>query len=359
MSNFSSPEWDKKFRSILADIEQNKCVVLIGPELVNIGNRTLREVLRRQLQQSNPTDIVHYYDRDDFFLFTDKIAKEDVRREIVLFYEKHHTATDVDESIFLDIARLKTHLVLSINPDRFLSNTAFKHGIKHRFAYFQHGGEAVQEVETPSIDMPLYYNIFGSLEKDESLVLEYDDLFKLLTALLGTPGLPPNLALSLQQAKHFLFVGFDFEKWYSQLLLRLLSGEKAIRKFAIDHSKKNESTTIFLVKQFGIEFIDDEKLFWAELIRRAEAAGSVRQTSQLHRSEAIQAVRFLASGQLLEALNFLHQHESFREPSTRLLARYHDLREREVRNYADPYEVATELNRIVDATLETLTAQPA
>lgn len=355
MSSFSTAEWDKKFRSIIVDIHQHKCVVLIGPELTRIGNDTLKNVLKNHLRQSNGADIEYYYDRDDFFLFSDKIAKEDVRREIVLFYEKHNTDTDVAESVLLDIARLKTHLVLSINPDRFLSNVAYKYGIKHRFAYFQHGGEAVQDVESPTAEMPLFYNIFGSLEKDESLVLEYDDLFKLLTALLGTPGLPPNLALTLQQAKHFLFVGFDFDKWYSQVLLRLLSGEKAIRKFAIDKSTKNESTTIFLVKQFGVEFIEDETLFWSELIRRAAAEGLIRPAVKTQSPEAVNIIRLLASGQLLEALTALYSLEHFQEDATLLLARYHGLKDRTTRKSMDSYEAGIEFDRIRDAVLESLT----
>lgn len=357
MIDFSSAEWDKKFRSILTDIDQHKCIVLIGPEIVKIGQHSFREVLRNQLQKTNENDIAHYYDRDDFFLFSDKIAKEDIRREIVLFYEGHHTDSDVDESLYLDIARLKGHLVLSINPDRFLSNVAFKYGIKHRFAYFQHGGEAVQEVEMPTIEMPLFYNLFGSIEKEESLVLDYDDLFKLLSSLLGTPGLPPNLALSLQQAKHFLFVGFDFDKWYSQILLRILSGEKAIRKFAIAKSERSESTTIFLVKQFGIEFIEDESAFWNELIRRAEKEGLIKSISPINSPELRKASQLLASGHILEALTQLHAQEKNRQFATLLMARYHDLKDQENKNIIDHQDFNIELNRIVDAAMELLTSK--
>jgi len=356
MTNFNTPEWDKKFRSIFADIRQNKCVVLVGPEILKIGTRSLREILRNQLSETNDEDIAHYYERDGFFLFRDKIAKEDVQREVVLFYQDHNLGKEIAEDLLLKLVRLQAHVILSINPDTFLSDVAFKYGIKHRFAYFQHGGTAVQDVEIPSGDMPLFYNLCGSLERDDSLVLDYDDLFRLLSSLLGSPGLPPNLALALQQAKHFLFVGFDFDKWYSQLLLRLLSGEKAIRKFAIDPSERNDNTTTFLVKQFGIEFIEDEAAFLAELVRRAEVEGLFRDILEVKTPNAVRIVHFLQNGDLLGALNHLKTNEKVKQASIMLLAQYHDLKDREARKTLDNRDYTIQYNRIVDAITETLKA---
>ena len=354
MTNFNTPEWDKKFRSIFADIRQNKCVVLVGPEILKIGTRSLRDVLRNQLKETNDDDIAHYYERDGFFLFRDKIAKEDVQREVVLFYQDHNLGKEIAEDLLLKLVRLKGHVILSINPDTFLSDVAFKYGIKHRFAYFQHGGTAVQDVELPTGDMPLFYNLCGSLERDDSLILDYDDLFRLLSSLLGSPGLPPNLALALQQAKHFLFVGFNFDKWYSQLLLRLLSGEKAIRKFAIDPSEKNDNTTTFLVKQFGIEFIEDEQAFLMELIHRAENAGLYREKMETKTPLAVRIIHFLQNGEVLSALNHLKTNEKAQQTALLLLAQYHDLKDREARKILDNRDYTIQYNRIADAILETL-----
>lgn len=354
MTNFNTPEWDKKFRSIFADIRQNRCVVFIGPEIVRIEDRPLRDVLREQLLASNAEDIVHYYDLDGFYLFRDKTAKRDVQREVALFYKDHLIGQSVDEAILLQIARLRMPLILSINPDSFLSDVAYRYSIKHRFAYFQHGGTAVQDVEIPTLEMPLFYNLCGALERDESLVLDYDDLFRLLSSLLGSPGLPSNLALTLRNAKHFLFIGFDFGKWYSQLLLRLLSGEEAIRKFAINPSKKNDNTTIFLVKQFGIEFIEDEREFLDELTRRAEQDGLFRDIVEAQTPDAVRVKHLLQNGNLFDALNHLKTNPKIENQVTMLLARYWDLQEREAHKTLDNRDYVVERNRIVDTILEIL-----
>lgn len=354
-NQFNTPEWQRRFRNLTTDIKQQKTVLLLGPEIVNIKGVTVRQTLRDQLTLTNAEDIAHYYERDGFFLFREKMAKEDVQREVVLFYEDHHTETDVDETLFKQLVRLKTHLVLSINPDSFLSDVAYRYGIKHRFAFFQHGGEAVAEVEEPTAEMPLFYNLCGATDRDDSLVLDYDDLFRLLSSLLGSPGLPLKLKASLQTAKHFLFVGFDFDKWYSQLLLRLLSGEKAIRKFAIDPSLKEENTTTFLVKQFGIEFIEDEAAFLDELFNQCAAQGLMRDIVDNQSPNQTQVTRYIQNGDLLKALTFAYENAKdgdCKNTFTMLLAQYNSLQERQTKGTVDSRDYSVQFNKIIDALLE-------
>jgi hypothetical protein len=356
MTAFDAPEWDKKFNHLFNDIQRENCVVLVGPEAVKIGDRPLRNALRDHLQRSNPDDIAHFYERDGFFLFSEaSFSKGDVQREVVLFYKKLQLGLDVPEELLLQLARLRVHLVLSINPDNFLSEVASKYGIEHQSAFFQHGGAGVEEVaEKPTKAEPLFYNLCGSLQQDSSLVLDYDDLFRLLSSLLGSPGLPPKLAWELRQAKHFLFVGFDFDKWYSQLLLRLLSGEKAIRKFAIDASVKTENTTTFLVKQFNIEFVENEQAFLDSFFRRAEAAGLMRDIPQQHGSEALRIAQLLRSGNVLSALEHLRANPRSEQAAVILLAKYRDLKDREARKTIYPQDYEVQYSRIVDAVQEAL-----
>lgn len=356
--DFNTPDWQKKFRILTADLKQQKCVLLLGPEIVISQGTALHQTLRNHLLENHGDDIAHYYERDGFFLFKEKLSKEDVQREVNFFYQDNHTENNVDELIFKQITRIKTHLVLSINPDRFLSDVAYKYGIEHRFAYFKHGGGAVDEVEEPSIEKPLFYNLCGNYENDNSLVLDYDDLFSLLSALLGSPGLPTKLKTSLQQAKHFLFIGFDFDKWYSQLLLKVLSGEKAIRKFAIDPSPREENTTTFLVKQFGIEFIEkeDEIAFFQALYESCEAQGLLREVIDAASPFVTQMIKWIKLGKIDKALEFAIQKSEGDIYSDYIhqSARYQDLMSRKEKGIIDSRDYGVELNKIVDALLQTL-----
>lgn len=352
MSVFDTPEWQRHFRNILTDIRQKRCVILMGPEMVRMGGMTSRQALRDHLIKANPQEIAHYYERDGFFLFRDKMAKEDVQREVVLFYEANTPATTIEETPFRQLAFIKNHLILSINPDHFLSDTAYKYGIDHSFGYFRHGGEAVDEVEEPTMECPLFYNLCGALERDDSLVLDYEDLFRLLSSLLGSPGLPSKLAVALHQAKHFLFFGFDFDKWYSQLLLRLLSGEKAIRKFAIDPSVKSDNTTAFLVKQFEINFIADEQAFFTELMHRCGEEGLLREPIAANSPARVHVHRLVGSNRIAEALGALESYihsEPHQNEVTVLRSRHQQLALH--RETLDPQEYKRERHRIMDAIL--------
>ena len=164
---------------------------------------------------------------------------------------------------------------------------------------------------------------------------------------------PTNPIPNVKRAKHFLFVGFDFDKWYSQLLLKLLS-EKPTRKFVIDSSEKNSNTTIFLIKQFGIEFIEDESSFLRELFRRAELQGLFRDIIETQSPDIVRITRFMQNGQVLEALETLRTRNEWQQMATILLAQYHELKKQADNSSIDSRDYWPQYNRITDAMLETI-----
>jgi uncharacterized protein YdaL len=143
-------EWNKVFRNLLADIKNQQCVLLTGPEIAKIGPKAVNQTLKEHLLSNNSTDIAHYYARDGFFLFRDKVAKEDVQRDIKFFYSENLLDAPVEPAIYKQIAEIPFHLIISITPDSYLSDTCYRYGIKHRFSYFQSNGEIPVEVEEPS-----------------------------------------------------------------------------------------------------------------------------------------------------------------------------------------------------------------
>src|SRR6185503_4126776 len=84
---------------------------------------------------------------------------------------------------------------------------------------FYHKNNAAKVIATPSKENPLIYNLLGDLEVEESLILSHKDLFDYFMSLFGNFKLPDALQTSIVAAKHIIFLGFKFEKWYAQLLL--------------------------------------------------------------------------------------------------------------------------------------------
>jgi hypothetical protein len=262
--DFSSAEWDKVFKPLLFDLGRRKCVLMLGPELARKDGRLLREALWSQLEQNHSEDIAYIHERDNLLLFNNKAAKSEVQRTVSLFYEE----AKPDLGVYEKIAALPFALTVSTSPDQFLLQAYSKNG-KHQFAFFNHIGQNNEEaLESWEREQPLIYNLCGSFREDVSMVLDYDDLYRLLQTAMGTPGLPKKVRRALGEARSFFFLGFDFDKWYTQLLLRLLSEDNTPMQVAVSTQYGDKDNHTFLLKQFNIKFIGEGDAFLDELCRR-------------------------------------------------------------------------------------------
>lgn len=128
--DYNTPEWEKLFSNLLDDMEEQQCVLLIGPEIIRMSEIPLHLRLREHLLKDFSDEITYFYERDEFFLFADKLAKEDVQRGIRRFYKNPALENEIDETLLKKIAQIPFHLVLSINPDNFLSESLFNKNSK-------------------------------------------------------------------------------------------------------------------------------------------------------------------------------------------------------------------------------------
>lgn len=359
VNDFSNPIWTRVFEGLVDDIDEQRCVLFIGPEVIKINNVPLQYYLQETLASDYQDEIVHFNRKDGIFLFKDKLAKEDVQRAMRIQLKNLIQRNLIDESIFLKIASIPFHLVISINPDTFLSDISLKYGVVHRFTYFNHRGNTQNEVEIPTKTQPLFFNLCGSRKQDDSLILDYEDLFNLLQASLGSPGLPEKLRRTLQNAKSFLFIGFQFDNWYAQLLLRLLTGERAVKKFAIQTSIADADTQSFLVQQFQVQFLGDDQNFFDELYSQCKKNGLLKTISPPQQQDQQQVIKYLQNGELNEALNYLVSMMAQKAPQSDvyqqailLSGRYKNLEVNNQKGILDYREYLVEFNKIIDSTLE-------
>ncbi|MCB0597459.1 MAG: hypothetical protein H6557_26725 [Lewinellaceae bacterium] len=80
--------------------------------------------------------------------------------------------------------------------------------------------------------------------------------------MLGAPRLPAPLSARLRETTSYLFLGFQFDRWHTQMLLRLLDVKNAARRFAL-HSQlpQGADNEAFILKHYRIRFLgDDEQL---------------------------------------------------------------------------------------------------
>jgi hypothetical protein len=291
------------WNDLLEDLEEEKAVLFLGPELVQLDGKSLGLHVREQLVRENPGDIVHHYRRDGIFLFRDDTAKVSAQKKIKRLYKQ----LPPDETLLQRLAALPFHLVISLTPDTHLRDVFERCGLTPTFHYFR-STEAFDALPRPEKSRPLIYNLFGLVGDDESLVLDYDDVFTLIKDCLST-GLPLKLGERLVRASTFVFLGFDFEKWHTQMLLRFLSQRPGVTKFAIEGEKPAaDDTGTFLIEGFKIRFEKGEgdgENFLDSLYRHCGERNMLRELSNQFAGRQVAVMRLVNAGKLATALDEL------------------------------------------------------
>lgn len=349
MTPLSKDDWD----DILTDIQDQKAVLLIGPELMQIDGKPLNRHLRDSLHQRNPDDIAFYYERDGFFLFKSPESKVRVARQVKRFYRDMQP----DEAILQRIVQIPFHLVVSVNPDTFVSEAFYRHGVKHRFHYFQHRHRDNEndEIEKPTKALPLVYNLFGSKDQDDSLVLDYDDVYKMLQSAFSASSLPNKMMRSFREASTYIFLGFQFDKWYSQLLLKFLSDTGRREKLiSINNPLTDTDTHQFVIRQFQIQFMGDQFDFFGELYKRCAEANILRGVgADTLCAEAVAILKCVAIGEIDNALDLLHTAVKGKDWATDVIllkSRWSDLQKN--KDSMDSRDYRTDYAKITDAIIE-------
>ncbi len=212
-----------------------------------------------------------------------KCAQNVGRVEIAVedFYAKFRGQTT---QLHRDLASLPFTLCISTTPDRFLLN-AFREtqgkAPTHDFYNFQPDPKRVRApAPMPATGIsaanPLIYELYGSLDETNSLVLTENDLLDFLVSVTRqTPPLHPYVTGYLSDPYvSFLFLGFGFHQWYIRVLLHALkAGGHELPSLALENgtfftSPEHRQTTLFFQSGLAIEFRQFPADFAGELRRR-------------------------------------------------------------------------------------------
>lgn len=302
MENITSINW----RHITRTIQKERCILFLGPGLFqNEAGESLFQQLAHHLEASENPDIQNYYETDGLFLFRGKPQKTRSYFEVERFYED--TFPEAEE-IMRKIMRIPFHLIFSITPDRKYQDLAEQEGYSSKFDFYWKKGGTSSTLALPSQQNPIYYNLFGAVEQQESLMLTHNDVFDYFESIFKENDLPANLKTSLQQASNLIFLGFDFEKWYMQLLLRILNlhdADAAFLRYAASQQTQPDMRT-FCHEQFKIEFMpNNTKEFVEALYKACEEEGLLREPKDQEGSKIDQLRKLMAKDKLKKVLEGL------------------------------------------------------
>ncbi len=292
---------------IIDTIKSEKCVLLLGPEIpLTEQGEPLLDALASYLGVQHDPDILYFND-DEFFLFKDERSKFPTYLNIQKFYNQTPPAP-----IYHKLAQLPFHLIISLSPDLLLKQTYERHGLAYHFDFYRKYRNP-QPVPRPSAEKPLIYNLFGSVEDDESLIFTHDDMFEFLFAISNMFQLPDELKNELSTAKNFILLGFKFDKWYVKLILRLfnLHSGRFLRYAPQSLRALEPETKEWYELLFKVNFVEEGVGdFTDELFRRCQEQGMLKELGEKKADATlIEKVRqLIGDGQLDKAINEMNQY---------------------------------------------------
>ena len=213
--------------------------------------------------------------------------------------------------LHLKLAQIPCHTYINVTPDHQLKDAFDEQGISRDYQLFNKKRNS-PDLDRPSQDSPLVYNFFGCIDEEDSLVITYDDLFDFLFSILGqSQRLPRELKNIIRSARIFLFLGFDFNKWYMKLLLRLFELHAESMPIVPEQKKLTDSRMrSFYIDKFGMQFIeDDPNELIGKVYKRFKDAGQLRDVGESADNSVKKQVQDLVKGDdLEEALEVLEVH---------------------------------------------------
>ncbi len=353
-------DWD----IILETIKTEKCILLTGPELFTFPNgNDVRDELANYLGVPDNPIIHSYYEEDELFLFTSRVNKTKAYYKIKSFYENGFPHA---EKLLEKIAKIPFHLIINVTLDTALQDTFERLNLKHKFDFYWKNHTTDRTLTPPKKTNPLIFNLLGSIDQQESLVLSHDDLFEYFSSILGTRGLPQEIKQLIQEADNFIFLGMPFDKWYIQIILRVFYlhlDKYDFMRFAASQ-ETDEEIKSFVTDQFKIEFVSDKiPQFVDDLYDKCEAAGLLRKSGESQSQNIIkQLTQLLASGQIEEVLKRFNdylsqigeQGKKVLDDVILLMNRFQRVSRKMNQGVIDHQESELELNKISKSILELL-----
>lgn len=353
-----SIDWD----FTLDTIRDGRCILFLGPELfTTTSGKKLNESLLEFLQHPENDDILNYYPAEDLFLFKNKGAQTKTYYKIKNFFQQSFPEA---ERVLEKIAQIPFQFIISVTPDNKLTEVYDRMNFKSKSDFYWKNHSSTGKVKLPAKDSPLVYNLFGTTEMQESMVLTHNDLFDFFSSIFGERSMPKELKHVIQKAHNLIFLGIPFQKWYLQLLLRILSlhNDGDFMRYAANQAIE-ESMASLVNQQFSIKFLPENvEGFVDELYNRCETEGMLKEVSAGKPSLSKRILELITNDNIDEALDRLKEFlENLGEHGADLLDdivlltnRHKRLKKRTMQGVIDSRDADVETNKVRKSLLELL-----
>ena len=285
---------------IVASFKEKNCVLLLGPGLAidKKGMSLLPGLINyfKQKQLDIEEDIDNLY-----------FCKKQTRTRAYGYLKEYYRDNCEPSDVHKLLARIPCHLYVSINPDLLMKQALEDYGVEHEFKYYVKGQPA-EEVANPATERPLVYNLFGSVDNQQSLIFTHDDLIQYMLSIIREFKLPQNLRGTMENSLYFIFLGFDFEKWYLRLILKMFLDENKLSIASEAGVGTQDKLRTFYAGNYGLEFVEHHlEEYIKDVYDECDRQGLLRPIKEKRQTSVQDEIReFIKKDEIGEALDRLY-----------------------------------------------------
>lgn len=263
-----------RWRRLLQALRHQGCVLFIGPEIsVDSQGRSLHHEFYVDLAKDYSE--IEYMENEGYF---SPESDEIILYDVLDFYSKEFPRKNITgRKILEQLAQVPFSLIISLCPDDTIHRVFTDFDLNHQFIAFN---GTRQEVDPMTPERPVVYNILGNAASNGRYIFTHENFYHYLNKVY----IPAEIKKKIQDATHYVFLGFDFNKWYNRLLLFILEFEQkksGAHRMTIGKKDVKEDIEKFISKQFNITFVDnDYSQFIQWLIHNVNEEGMLRNLNQ-------------------------------------------------------------------------------
>ena len=237
------------FEDLLRAIEYENCVLFIGPELsVDENGESIHESFYKKISN----DKRKYYPQEGLFMPKVENRMINISKD---FYKNEFPALNKKAHFTLKkLAQIPFNLIVSLTPDDTMHQVFTDYNIKHSFSYYT--GIKNQDIIWEG-KIPYIYNALGNARENGRYIYTHKQYSEYLKNDIEAK-FPFEIESKIknEETTHYLFLGFNFNKWYYKLLMYELNLMPEVASYSFDAYKINQLDKEFINKQFKISFID-------------------------------------------------------------------------------------------------------
>jgi len=352
-------DWDV----IIQTIKDEKCILCLGPEIYrDQDGKMLEDQMVEFLQVEQNSDIRNFYPQEGVFLFNSEEGRTHIYYKLRRFFENSFSEA---EKILEKVAQIPFHFVINLTPDKKLEAAFQDQDLACKADFYWKNRTLTTGAKVPTKKSPLIYNLFGSIEERDSLVLTYQDLFDYFDSILGNRSMPQELKNVISETDNFIFLGIQFERWYMQLLLRVLAKytkKDSFLRYAAG-PQVAEKIKVFCQQQFRIHFVEDHATSFIDRLHHEMGKRDLlRKAGEKQESVLRKIAKLIAKAELQQAITefkiFLEElgdtAEDLIDDLSVQESRFSRLKRRLQNSSIDERDAEVRQNQIVEAVLEIL-----